>query len=190
MSDRPLFQNADEQEAIYAPQQLPEDTRAKEAANLDDARRGSRCQRRHVGPDRWRCEHGCGWRRTQRDRSGGRRECGRRWSRRDPARSSGLSATHELASDTSNLKPSRGGWISQIHAPLADSADPTLCYVPVLDERTARTHALTVAIRTPAGSTSASSSCSAQPYGKSVGLSLAVAKKPKIRRTQHAYISR
>jgi hypothetical protein len=38
MSDRPLFQNADEQEAIYAPQQLPEDTRAKEAANLDDAR--------------------------------------------------------------------------------------------------------------------------------------------------------
>lgn len=38
MSDRPLFQDADEREAIYAPQQLPEDTRAKEAANLDDVR--------------------------------------------------------------------------------------------------------------------------------------------------------
>lgn len=38
MSDRPLFQNTDEQEAIYAPQQLPADTPPKEAANVDDAR--------------------------------------------------------------------------------------------------------------------------------------------------------
>ncbi|HEY0607629.1 MAG TPA: hypothetical protein VGD58_32230 [Herpetosiphonaceae bacterium] len=45
MSDRPLFQNSDEQEAIYAPQQLPADTRAKETANVDDARE------REVGDD-------------------------------------------------------------------------------------------------------------------------------------------
>lgn len=48
--------------------------------------------------------------------------------------------------------------------------------IPILNERTARIHALTVAIRTPADKTSASRR-SAQPYGKSVGLSVAVAKK-------------
>lgn len=37
MSDRPLFQDADEREAIYAPQQLPSDTASKHAADLDDA---------------------------------------------------------------------------------------------------------------------------------------------------------
>lgn len=46
MSDRPLFQDADEREAIYAPQQLPADTPPKEAANVDDAARD-----REVGDD-------------------------------------------------------------------------------------------------------------------------------------------
>lgn len=46
MSDRPLFQDADEREAIYAPQQLPDDTTAKHAAELDDAARD-----REVGDD-------------------------------------------------------------------------------------------------------------------------------------------
>lgn len=45
MSDRPLFQDADEREAIYAPQQLPEDTRAKHTADVDDDRE------REVGAD-------------------------------------------------------------------------------------------------------------------------------------------
>ncbi len=38
MSDQPLFQNADEQEAAYAPQQLPADSAAQNAADLDDHR--------------------------------------------------------------------------------------------------------------------------------------------------------
>jgi hypothetical protein len=45
MSDRPLFQDADEREAIYAPQQLPADTAAKHAADVDDNRE------REVGTD-------------------------------------------------------------------------------------------------------------------------------------------
>ncbi len=38
MSDRPLFQNADEQEAVYAPQQLNPDDASKRAADVDDSR--------------------------------------------------------------------------------------------------------------------------------------------------------
>lgn len=39
MSDKPLFQQTDAQEAVYAPQQLPDDVRQKQAANADDADR-------------------------------------------------------------------------------------------------------------------------------------------------------
>lgn len=35
MSDTALFQNADEQEAVYAPQQLPEGSAAKEEADVE-----------------------------------------------------------------------------------------------------------------------------------------------------------
>lgn len=36
MSDQPLFQNTDQQESAYAPQQLPDGTTGAQAANLDD----------------------------------------------------------------------------------------------------------------------------------------------------------
>ena len=39
MSDKPLFQNSDEQEAIYAPQQLPEDTAATDRVEIDERER-------------------------------------------------------------------------------------------------------------------------------------------------------
>ncbi|HEX6288357.1 MAG TPA: hypothetical protein VFZ66_04160 [Herpetosiphonaceae bacterium] len=35
MSDKPLFQNTDEQEAIYAPEQLPEGSAQKTAAEVE-----------------------------------------------------------------------------------------------------------------------------------------------------------
>ncbi len=37
MSDKPLFNNTDEQEALYAPQQLPEDNAARDAVEHDDS---------------------------------------------------------------------------------------------------------------------------------------------------------
>jgi hypothetical protein len=40
MSDKPLFQDADDKEAIYAPQQLPEGSGAERAADLDEQERG------------------------------------------------------------------------------------------------------------------------------------------------------
>jgi hypothetical protein len=39
MSDKPLFENTDEQEALYAPHQLPEGTSADHAADIDDGPR-------------------------------------------------------------------------------------------------------------------------------------------------------
>jgi hypothetical protein len=39
MSDQPLFQNTDEQEDVYAPQQLPEGTAGSQAAEVDDQAR-------------------------------------------------------------------------------------------------------------------------------------------------------
>ena len=41
MSDQPLFQNTDEQEAIYAPHQLPDGTAGDTLADVDDRGRGS-----------------------------------------------------------------------------------------------------------------------------------------------------
>ena len=41
MSDRPLFQNSDEQEAAYAPQQLPEGTTAEHAAEVEEGGRNA-----------------------------------------------------------------------------------------------------------------------------------------------------
>jgi hypothetical protein len=35
MSDQPLFQSSDEQEAVYAPQQLPADHAGKQAADVE-----------------------------------------------------------------------------------------------------------------------------------------------------------
>ena len=40
MSDTPLFQNTDEQEAAYAPQQLPEGSAAEGAADIEQGERG------------------------------------------------------------------------------------------------------------------------------------------------------
>lgn len=37
MNDKPLFQNSDEQEAEYAPEQLPEGSPGRLAADLEDA---------------------------------------------------------------------------------------------------------------------------------------------------------
>lgn len=39
MSDKPLFQNQDEQEKVYAPDQLPEGTRGEQAAELEGDKR-------------------------------------------------------------------------------------------------------------------------------------------------------
>ena len=39
MSDQPLFQNTDEQEAIYAPQELPADSAAHHKVRADDRER-------------------------------------------------------------------------------------------------------------------------------------------------------
>lgn len=36
MSDQPLFQNTDEQEAVYAPQQLPTNHAGKQAADVEE----------------------------------------------------------------------------------------------------------------------------------------------------------
>ncbi len=49
MSDQPLFPNADEQEAVYAPQQLPADNRPKQAADLDDGARDTQAPVDDVG---------------------------------------------------------------------------------------------------------------------------------------------
>ncbi len=40
MNERPLFQNADEQEATYAPQELPAGTAGEQAADVDESRGG------------------------------------------------------------------------------------------------------------------------------------------------------
>lgn len=39
MSDQPLFQNSDEQEAIYAPHQVPSDHPSKQASDIEDGGR-------------------------------------------------------------------------------------------------------------------------------------------------------
>ena len=39
MSDQPLFKKVDEQEAVYAPQQLTDDDAGKNAAEIDDGAR-------------------------------------------------------------------------------------------------------------------------------------------------------
>lgn len=49
MSDQPLFQNTDEQENVYAPQQLPNDTAGARAAEADDLSRDTDATPESVG---------------------------------------------------------------------------------------------------------------------------------------------
>lgn len=49
MSDQQLFQNTDDQEAMYAPHQLPEGTQAERAADLDDRGRDADTRTDDVG---------------------------------------------------------------------------------------------------------------------------------------------
>ncbi len=49
MSDRPLFSNADEQEAVYAPQQVPSEDARKQAADLEDGARATQAPVDDVG---------------------------------------------------------------------------------------------------------------------------------------------
>ncbi len=41
MSEKPLFNKSDDQEAIYAPQQLPEDAAGRQASDVDAGRAGN-----------------------------------------------------------------------------------------------------------------------------------------------------
>jgi hypothetical protein len=49
MSDQPLFQKADEQEAIYAPQQAPSDHPSKQAADIEDGGRDTETTTDEIG---------------------------------------------------------------------------------------------------------------------------------------------
>lgn len=49
MSDRPLFQNADEQEAAYAPQQLPDGSSNEARSDVDDRDHGTDTTNAEVG---------------------------------------------------------------------------------------------------------------------------------------------
>jgi hypothetical protein len=49
MSDQPLFQSSDEQEAVYAPQQLPADHAGKQAADVEDGGRDPQTTDETVG---------------------------------------------------------------------------------------------------------------------------------------------
>ncbi|HEX6291085.1 MAG TPA: hypothetical protein VFZ66_18010 [Herpetosiphonaceae bacterium] len=49
MSDQPLFQNTDEQEAVYAPQQLPPEHAGKQAADTEEGRQDTAVSGDDVG---------------------------------------------------------------------------------------------------------------------------------------------
>lgn len=50
MSEKPLFQNADEQEAAYAPQQLPEGSAAEQLARTDERAGGGTATADNISP--------------------------------------------------------------------------------------------------------------------------------------------
>lgn len=49
MSDQPLFQNTDEQEAVYAPQQLPSEQAGKQAAEIESEQQDTQVVTDRVG---------------------------------------------------------------------------------------------------------------------------------------------